>query len=188
MDLLNELPLYLKTMWYIAIPVSVIFLIQTIMTFAGIDSHDGTHSDFNSDLDDGDHSFQLFSFRNLMNFLLGFSWTGIAFYTTVSNHALLTFIAVAVGAGLVAMFFFLMRSITGMAENNSIASSEALGLTASVYLTIPGQKSGKGKVQISIRQSTREMDAMTDGETIPTGGQVRVIEVLDKQLVLVTKL
>jgi hypothetical protein len=188
MDLINDLPLYLKTMWYIAIPVSVIFLIQTVMTFAGIDSHDGTHSDFNSDLDDGDHSFQLFSFRNMMNFLLGFSWTGIAFYSYIENHTLLTILALSVGAGLVALFFFIMRSITGLAENNSIASAEALGLTASVYLTIPGQKSGKGKVQISIRQSTREMDAMTEGETIPTGSQVRVTEVLDKQLLLVNKL
>ncbi len=55
------------------------------MTFAGVDSHDGLSADFDSDLSHGDTPFQLFTFRNLINFLLGFSWTGISFYGTIDS-------------------------------------------------------------------------------------------------------
>jgi hypothetical protein len=69
----------LKTLWFIAIPTSLIFVIQLIMTFIGVETHDGLTADFDSDLQGGDAPFQLFTFRNLINFMLGFSWTGISF-------------------------------------------------------------------------------------------------------------
>ncbi|WP_315821886.1 hypothetical protein [Paraflavitalea speifideaquila] len=81
MELLNNLDPLLRIFWFVAIPASVIFLIQTIMTFAGADATDGIDADFDSNLHGTDAPFQLFSLRNLINFLLGFSWTGISFIT-----------------------------------------------------------------------------------------------------------
>ena len=86
LEVFNNLDTLLKGFWMVAIPTSVIFIIQMTLTFIGSDASDGTSADFDGDLDGGDTPFQLFSFRNLMNFLLGFSWTGISFYKIINNH------------------------------------------------------------------------------------------------------
>lgn len=167
----------LKTFWYIAIPASIVFLLQTIMSFAGADASDGVEADFHGDLAHADAPFQLFSFRNLVNFLLGFSWTGITFYTTVSNKIVLFLLALVVGLAFVALFFIVIRQIIKLGEDNSFRSTEALNKTAEVYLKIPGEKSGKGKVQVSIRGSVHELDAVTKGTEIPTGAVVKIVSI-----------
>ena len=90
----------------VAIPTSLIFLIQTIMTFAGVDATDGLEADFDGELAHGETPFQLFSLRNLINFLLGFSWTGVSFFNTIENKPLLIGLAVLVGSLLFTFFFF----------------------------------------------------------------------------------
>ena len=79
MEFFNEMEPLLRAFWYIALPASLIFLIQSVMTFMGMDASDGTEADFNSDFDHVDAPFQLFSLRNLINFLMGFGWAGISF-------------------------------------------------------------------------------------------------------------
>jgi len=81
----NNLDVLLKGFWMVAIPVTIVFIIQMVLTFMGSDASDGTSADFDGDFDGGDTPFQLFSFRNLMNFLLGFSWTGISFYKIITK-------------------------------------------------------------------------------------------------------
>src|SRR5574339_239888 len=119
MEFFNNLDPFIKVFWFIAIPTSVIFLIQTIMTFAGVDSHDGLSADFDSDLQHGDTPFQLFTFRNLINFLLGFSWTGISFYGTIDNKTILTALSIFIGSAFVGVFFFIINQIQGLAEDNT---------------------------------------------------------------------
>ena len=70
MEILENLDPILKTFWYVAIPTSIIFILQTVMTFVGADATDGLEADFDGDLSGGDAPFQLFSLRNLINFLL----------------------------------------------------------------------------------------------------------------------
>ena len=47
-----------------------------------LDSGDGLEADFDGDMDGGDEAFQLFSFRNLVNFLLGFVITSYSIHYT----------------------------------------------------------------------------------------------------------
>ena len=55
-----------------------------------------------------------------------------------------------------------------------------------MYLRIPAARSGRGKVQVSVKGSVHEIDAMTDrDEEIATGGQVKIVEVLGDDLLLV---
>jgi hypothetical protein len=177
----------LRTFWFIAMPVSLIFLIQIVMTFVGMDAADGMDADFDGNLDT-DGPFQLFSFRNLINFLLGFSWTGIGLFTTVRSQAMLLILAFIVGAGLVAAFFFMMKQLSRLAEDNTFRIADTVGLTAQVYLTVPASKSGKGKIQISVRGSVHEIEAVTDGARLETGRMVRVDSVADGNLVVVSPL
>ncbi len=185
MEILDNLDPVLRTFWLIAIPASLIFLIQTIMTFAGVESGDGLEADFDGDLHSVDAPFELFSLRNLINFLLGFSWTGISFFSTVSNTILLFILALGVGLLFVYLFFLIIKQVQKLAENNSFQISSTLNKTAEVYLTIPERKTGKGKIMISINGTFHELPAMTENERIPSGATVKVIKVESNTILIV---
>lgn len=188
MDLFNDIAPLLKAFWFVAIPSSLIFIIQTIMTFLGMDAADGLEADFDSNLDGIDAPFQLFSLRNLINFLLGFSWTGIALFNTISNHTLLIAIAVIVGVGFVYLFFIIIKQIIKLAEDNSFHITSTLNKTAEVYLPIPAEKKGKGKVLISINGAIHELDAMTENTRIESGTTVLVDRIELNQILIVKPL
>lgn len=177
MEIIENLEPLLRTFWYIAIPTSLIFMVQTAMTFMGTDTSDGLSSDFDGDLDGGDSPFQLFSFRNLIHFLLGFSWTGISLYNTFNNFILLIAVSMLVGCLFVYLFFLIIQQIRKLEEDNSFKISNTLNKSADVYLTIPAHKTGKGKILISINGAYHELDAMTENETIPSGTTVKVVKI-----------
>ncbi|HEY1047361.1 MAG TPA: serine protease [Bacteroidia bacterium] len=187
MEFLQSLDPLLRTFWYIAGPVSLIFLVQTVMTFMGTDASDGLHADFDGNLDGGDSTFQLFSFRNLINFLLGFSWAGITFYSIIDSKFWLIAVAFAIGILMVGLFFVTIKQIMKLGEDNSFKIEEALNKTAEVYLRVPAERSGKGKVQLSIRGAVHELDALSDGPEIPTGTMVRIVKVEDRKIVIIEK-
>lgn len=187
MEFFDSMEPLLRVFWYIALPVSLIFIIQSIMTFVGLDGHDSDMGDTHSDTHSGADGIQILTIRNLINFLLGFSWTGISFYTTISNRFLLISVAAIVGILFVSLFIYLMLQIQKLSEDNSFKIDKTLNKTGSVYLAIPENKTGKGIIQISVNGSVHELNAITAQERIETGAIVRVIKVEDNNLVLVEK-
>jgi len=185
MEIFENLDDLLKTFWFVAIPASLVFIIQTIMTFSGADSSDGIEADFDGDLNGADAPFQLFSLRNLINFLLGFSWTGISLYTSISNKSLLVILSLAVGISFVYLFFLVIRQVKKLAEDNSFKLKNALNKTAEVYLTIPENKKGKGKIIISINGAFHELEAMTENGKIQSGTVVKVVRVENNEILIV---
>jgi ABC-type antimicrobial peptide transport system permease subunit len=177
MDAFYELEPMLKTFWLFAIPTSLIFIIQTIMTFVGADAHDGIDADFDSNLSGTEAPFQLFSLRNMINFLLGFSWTGISFYSLIENPIMLILLSLGVGVLFVLLFFVVIKQLQKLAEDNSFKISNAINKTAEVYLSIPEKMSGRGKVMISVNGSYHELPAMTENERIQTGSVVKVVKI-----------
>lgn len=190
----SSLDLLMKSLWCIAIATSLIFIIQSILTFIGIDTDGATDFDFSADADtsvsfDGDPSMNLLTFRNFINFFLGFSWAGILLHGKFASEAAVMFIAVLVGAALVAAVMMLFKWLSGMQQSGTInLYKSAVGCNGKVYLTIPGARKGAGKVQISINDSVREYDALTDADEIKTGTPIRVIEVIDAETLLVEPL
>lgn len=189
MEIIENLEPLLKIFWYIAIPTTLIFAVQAILTFLGVDSSDGLEADFDSNLDSGDTTFQLFSLRNLINFLLGFSWTGISFFNTISNPILLISISVIVGCSFVFLFFLIIKQVQKLEEDNSFKLENTLNKTAEVYLSIPENKTGKGKIMISINGSFHELDAMTEHpQKISSGSTVKVVKIENNNIIIVQSL
>ena len=169
--------------WYIALATSLVFVVQTVLTFVGGDS-DGINSDFDGEFHT-DTPFELFSLRNLINFLLGFGWSGVAFYKTIGSQALLVIISVVIGLGFVVLFFFLIAQIMKLTEDNTFKVYDLIGHTGEVYLTIPEKMQGKGKIQISLNGTSHELQAMTESdEKLSSGTAVRVIYISDKTLIV----
>jgi len=175
----------LKIYWGMAIIASVFFVIQTIVSLVGGDVFDDV--DFDTDGDSGGVSY-FFSIRNLVNFLLGAGWGGVCFYNIISSKIVLMFVALFIGIAFVLMFFGLLKIMLKLQKDNTFRIPETLNKIADVYLPVPANKSGKGKIQLSVRGSFHEIDAITAGEKIATGEKVRVVEVIGNHAVLVEKI
>ena len=187
MEWFNSLDPELKVYWTITLVASLIFVIQTIMTFMGADSSDGLEADFSGDMShDVSGPFQLFSFRNLINFFLGYGWAAVCFYNIISSTLVLNIVAVVIGLLFVGIFFFLMLQITKLASDKTFKITDTVGKTADVYLVIPAERKGKGKIQVSVGGAYHEIDAMTEGGRIPTGAKARVESIIDNQTVMVS--
>lgn len=177
----------MQVLWAITLSASLIFVIQTVMTFLGLGDHD---ADFDLDTSDGsfdaDPSMNLLTFRNLVNFCLGFGWTAVLMHEKIQSNALLIIVSVIVGILLVTVVMWIFKWLSGMQQTGNIdVHKSAVGCEGKVYLTIPGERKGEGKVQITINNAVREYDAVTDGETIPTGKAIKVTEVINDYTLLV---
>ena len=189
LDFMNSLEPLQKFFWIVACCASLVFIIQTIMTFIGL----GTDADVDAGPMDGsvdsmeDGSLSgVFSFRNLINFLLGYGWAGVLLHDSIEKGWLLQLVAIAVGVAFVLAFVFMFRQVMKLSHDGSFKMQEAVGLKADVYLRIPAARSGRGKVQVSVKGSVHEVDAMTDRtEEIATGAQVKITKVLGDDLLLV---
>lgn len=186
----TSLDLFMKILWCIAIASSLIFIVETILTFIGADVEMDTDIDVADGGFEGDPSMNLYTFRNLVNFLLGMSWTAIILNDQIASKALLMLIAFAVGALLVAAVMYMFRWLSKMQQSGNInIFQSAAGCNGKVYLTIPAERKGTGKVQISINESIREYDALTDSETeLKTGTAIKVVEVIDSSTLLVEEI
>ena len=178
----TSLSLGMKVLWGITLVASLIFVVQTIMTFLGADADSdidagGLDTDFDTSVGSGDATFgdagmNLLTFRNFVNFFLGFGWAAILLEDSIPALGWRLFVSVIVGLALVTLVIYIFKWLGSM----------------QVYLSIPAARSGNGKVQITINDSVREYEAMTDGDAIKTGTAIRVTEVLDGNTLIVEEL
>lgn len=185
-----SLDMFDKVVWVIALTTSLIFLIQTIMTFVGMESG-GMDADFDGDMTthhDGALPFELFTFRNFINFFFGFSWTIIAFKKQIPNTTLLVLVGALVGALLVGGMMYLIYLLLRLQQSGNMKIEDAVGKTAEVYLTIPGNRNGMGKIHVRIQGTLRELDAISASDTFSSGSLVKVIGVVEDRILLVEKL
>ena len=182
----------MKILWGVTLTASLVFVIQSILTFVGADAD----SDFSADVDlsaDGsdlsniDGGSNLYTFRNFVNFLLGFGWSAILLQDSISSVPVLILVSVIIGVALVAAVMYLFKWLASMQQSGNIdVEKVAKGCEGTVYLTIPAAQSGEGKVQISIAGAVREYNAVTDNEeALKTGAAIRVVDVVNANTVLV---
>jgi membrane protein implicated in regulation of membrane protease activity len=209
----NSLEPAMKILWAVTLSASLVFVIQTVMTFLG--AAGDSDFDINSDIDadapgdiadgsvdmgggpdvgghDVDHpstGMNLLTFRNFINFLIGFGWTAILLKDSVPATGLRMLIAIVVGIVLVVIVMLLFKWLTDMQQSGNInVYKSAIGCEGTVYLSIPGERAGEGKVQITINNAVREYEAVTDGPTLKTGARIRVVEVVSANTLLVEEI
>ncbi|MDE7150472.1 MAG: hypothetical protein K2O01_08755 [Bacteroidales bacterium] len=187
----DSLDLLMKVLWGITLSASLIFVIQSVLTFVGIGGDGGLDGDFSSDFDDlaaldADPGMNLYTFRNLVNFLLGFGWSAILLRGYIGSVGWLMLVSIAIGVALVAVVMYLFKWLSSMQQSGNIdVFKAAVGCQGQVYLTIPSERKGEGQVQITINGSVREYHAVTDGDEIRTGTPIKVVEVLGSHTLLV---
>lgn len=176
-----------KIFWCIAIPFSLLFLVQTILTFTGLGADDVDASGDSDALVHGDTGidFQFLTLKNLIAFFTIFGWTGVV--CLGSGMKLFPTVAIAFFAGLVMMVIMasLIFGMGKLSDDGTLKIKNAIGKSGTVYLPIPPKRGGTGQVQVKV-QGLQTLDAMTDDLTgFNTGQVVEVIEVLKGDILLV---
>ena len=202
----NSLDPAMKVLWAVTLSASLVFVIQTVMTFLGaagdsdfdintdVDAGAGTDAALDVDVaaNEAAHAgsgMNLLTFRNFINFLIGFGWTAILLKDSIPATGLRMLIAILVGIVLVAIVMLLFKWLTDMQQSGNInVFKSAVDCEGTVYLTIPGERAGEGKVQITINNSVREYAAVTDGPTLKTGQRIRVVEAVSSNTLLVEEI
>ncbi len=180
------LPLFEKIYWGTALISSVIFLILVILTFIG-----GDVEDIEGDVDmevDGDTGigFQFLSFKNLMGFLTIFGWSGISCLDAGLSKGITIFISIVCGLLMMLAMASLFYYLAKLQSSGTLKLKNALNQVGEVYLTIGANKSKIGKVSVTVQETLRELEALTEEDRdLVQGDVVKVKEVTNNGILIV---
>lgn len=187
----SEIGIFEQVFWVIAIPATVIFLILLILTVIGAETDAGVDAttDVDATIADGDIiPFQFLSLKNIVAFFTVFGWSGIGFINAGLETWLVILLSFACGFLMMVLMATLFYMMSKLAESGTLKMGNAIGKLGEVYLVIPCNRGGMGKVQLNVQGSLRTLDAITDDqENIPTSSIIQVLDVIDDQILLVKK-
>ncbi len=190
----------------VAIPSTLVLLIQTILMLIGIggegdgigdgieDISDGMPDDI-PDADVGDGVFgedmeaetpdtfgieglRIFTLRGIVAFFVVFGWVGVVMDGSGAALWLTLLVSAVSGFAMMLVLAFVMRAVMNLRNDGNTDNRNAVGTSGKVYLTIPPSRTGEGKVSIMLQGSYVERNAVTDDdEAIPTGSEIVVVGV-----------
>jgi len=197
----NTLTIVQKLFAYVAIPSTLLLIIQTVLLAIGMgqgdsDADDPDIVDGDIDLDgdtegaiDSDPGLRIFTVRGFVAFFCTFGWMGILL--TKNNIGELPAFLISLVFGLLCMFglAYMLKAVLKLQSSGNISISNALGKSGTVYLSIPPKREGRGKINIYLQDRYCELEAVTDYEDkIPVGAEVTVVSLSgDGVLVVVPK-
>jgi len=183
----QSIPGFEKIFWAIALLFTLLFVVQTVLSFAMGDGDVATgDADMAVGHDEG-IGYGFFTIKNFIAFFTIFGWTGLALIRGNISKGVTIGVALLAGLAVVAIMVLLFRSMSKLKEDGTRNINNAIDKIGETYLFIPGQRTGFGKVHIKIQGTLQELQAVTDdADTIPTGKLVRVTGVVNSNVLIVT--
>ena len=183
----------------IAIPATLVLVVQTVLILFGIGGGaDGVDLDGDGIPDtpgiegDGDDGLALFSLRGIMAMAAVAGWSGLVMHEAKMPLALTVVLAAAFGFLAMAGIAYIMKLASKLQQNGNLDIGGAIGKVGTVYIPIPANMKGTGKINLTIQERFIEVEAktpadrkLTTGESVrvtatdPTGGVV--VEPLNKE-------
>ncbi|HEX2533002.1 MAG TPA: hypothetical protein VHK69_04670 [Chitinophagaceae bacterium] len=171
-------------LWCIALLFSLLFVIQTVISFITGGDGDLDGDGFAADAGDG---YQFFTIKNMIAFFTMFGWASLAAYKGGLGNGLSVVIGLLAGTGMVGLMYAVMRNTARLRNNGTLQLKNAVNVIGETYLRIPGDRGGMGKIHIQVQGRLMELDAMTDdAQDIATGRPVRVLSQLNSSILMVT--
>ena len=165
-----------------AILGGTILVCQVLIGLVGFEFHLDTDGG-DLDADHGDGFLGVLSIRAISSAFLFFGLGGLtALYYGMEEQAALG-LALLAGAGALYAVAMIMKSLAGLKADGTARIERTVGLAATVYLRIPAEKSGAGKIHMKLQNRTVEYQALTAGPELPTGAQVKVVGVVNSDTV-----
>ncbi|GAB6108436.1 NfeD family protein [Fusibacter bizertensis] len=174
---------------YVAVPASLILIVQSLMTLLGLSGEIDVDYDGDGDVDMiGETGLTLFSIRNIVAFFTFFGWSGLWLLNRGTSYLMTAFISFLIGFVFMLISMGLFFLVSKMQRNGTMNLQNAVGKTGEVYIPIPSHRQSYGKVMIVIQGTLSEIEAITDeDESLKTGTQIVVVEVVDQSRLLVKK-
>lgn len=120
--------------------------------------------------------FNVLSTQTLAALLMGGGWSGLGAYHMLDmSMAGAALFAVAMGFGYAYLVYRLLRAVARIQGSGNISLADTIGLHGDVYIEIPGENAGVGRVAVVVKGRRREYNARSDSpEAIHTRARVRV--------------
>lgn len=181
----------------IAIPATVLLIIQIVMMLIGLGTADtdidgdGIPDEIEapgdeSDAPDGDLAF--FTLRGIISMLCIMGWSGLIFLDPSLRIPLPVGILISFALGVIALVLvaFAMRGISRLQSSGNLDLRNTIGKVGQVYLTIPGGGKSAGKVNLTVQEQYKEFTAITTSDSdLKTGSYVRVVALSESGVLVV---
>ncbi len=169
--------------WTCAVAGTGFFAVSGFLALFGFGGADDA-GDMDAHVDSGFSDFHLLSLKAIFAFIMMLGWGGVIFgrgngYAGFFGAAVCGFAAMVLTASVIALLLKLQ-------QNGTKSTAELVGMTGSVYLSIPANRSGTGKVVVNCGDDTREVKAVAE-EALATGTPVKVVSVSGGGIVVVEK-
>jgi len=143
-------------------------------------------ADVDLDVDASNSAFRALSIQSLSAFLMGFGWGGLgawhgAGWSMVASGAF----GLGAGVGMVWLLGLLLKAVHDLQSSGNQDFNAFVGAEGVVYVTVPGERSGRGQVQVVHDDRQRTCDAMTESRELVTRTRVRVSAVEGNVLLVV---
>ena len=193
----NNMDLVGQIFALIAVPSTLVLVVQTILLLCGIggDDIDTDGVDITGNGvgdtpgDGGGDGMVLFSLRGIMAMAAVGGWSGLVMYEAGINIAVTVLLAVAFGFMALVGIAYLMKLAMKLQQNGTLDLGYAIGKVGTVYIPIPAEMKGSGKINLAMQERFIEVDAMTSaGRKLVTGESVRVTATNENGMVVVEPL
>ena len=166
----------------IAIPSTLVLVVQTVLLLIGVGGlADGIDLDGDGVPDtpgfegDGDGGLALFSLRGIMSLAAVAGWSGLVMHEAEMPLGLTVFLAAAFGFLAMVGIAFIMKLASRLQQNGNLDIGYAIGKVGTVYIPIPPNMTGTGKINLTIQERFVEIDAKTPcGRKLTTGESVKI--------------
>jgi hypothetical protein len=143
------------------------------------------HGDVVTDDGQGHHADlgRIFTFQAIVSFLAFFGVGGLAALEMRQHPAIAVLVGSATGFVAVSLLGYLLGALRKLNADGTVQIARAVGLEGKVYLRIPGEGDGEGKITLPIQGRTIEILARTPGPGLRAGDPVVVSRVIDEHIV-----
>ena len=177
----------------IAIPATLALVVQTVLLLFGIGAGDAD-ADFDADADlsdlaEGSDGLVLFSLRGILAMAAIGGWSGLVMHEAGITTVITVILSVAIGFMALVGLAWLMKISMKLQSNGNLNLGYAIGRVGTVYIPIPENMKGSGKINLTIQERFVEIGAVTSSDRkLMTGESVRVVATDETGLVVVEPL
>ena len=153
-----------------------ILVLQLVLSAIGFDHGGAEHPSLAGAAESG---LDLFSVRALAAGLAFFGIGGLAGMATGLGALVAVPLALFAGVAAAVAVALVMRAMLRLEDDGTVQIQGAVGVSGTVYLTVPAAREGAGKVHLPLQNRTVELQAITTHDApLPTGARILVIDVV----------
>lgn len=169
--------------------ISTLFLIVQIIMMCFSSFGGDADGDVDTDID-VDSGISIFTVKSLTAFFAVGSWSGLLTCSLASENLQWLSVIIAIIAGAIALTLVAvaLHALKKLQCNGAVQYDKLVGQRATVYVSVPPSRSGRGKITLNAQGKFMEVDAVTDETEKLTVDEVVEIVSTENECTVVKKI